>query len=254
MFKNRPWWYIWYSRGHSVFGVVRLFPLMKHRNTFDRDRDILTTTYSICSLSKCKNNRLNTMQQKGAGWNRTCSCRCEDTALRRLFYQLAPFIFIRGVMIRFNEDMMCVMIHGWWCDTRSVWTHLERYGMIRFSDWKTEFLVTLLQFLCSGRWGKTVEKLDTMNSTNIQFKASIQSVWNADWKSLVLLLLPAVIHRYLKRRCWRNTQWMNWRNIYNYFLPLYLHKIHPHNNVWPAKNKALAPCIDAIEFCFEKWF
>ncbi len=47
-------------------------------------------------------------------------------------------------------------------------------------------------FLCSGRGGKTLEKLKARNYTNIQCKASIQSVWttNADWKLLILLMLP----------------------------------------------------------------
>ncbi len=45
-----------------------------------------------------------------------------------------------------------------------------------------------MPFLYSGRGDETLEKLDTLKYTNIQFKDSIQSVWttNADWKSFVL--------------------------------------------------------------------
>ncbi len=54
---------------------------------------------------------------------------------------------------------------------------------------------------------------DTLNYTNIQFKASIQFVWNtnADWKSLILLLLPAVIRHRLKRRCRHDARVQNIR-------------------------------------------
>ncbi len=46
----------------------------------------------------------------------------------------------------------------------------------------------LTVFLSSGRGGKTLEKHETLNYTNTQCKALIQSVWtaNAAWKFLIL--------------------------------------------------------------------
>ncbi len=38
--------------------------------------------------------------------------------------------------IRFNNNTMCITIHGWWYDTRMTWAHLEWDVMIQFSDQK----------------------------------------------------------------------------------------------------------------------
>ncbi len=115
-------------------------------------------------------------------------------------------------------------------------------------------------FLCSGRGGKTLGTLDTLKFTNIQSKASIQSVWTtkANCKSLVLLLLPChdpplsdatLLMQYACPECHR----MNWNNVYDYE-QLQVQKIHPHNNVWHAKHKALIFRIDTVDFFFEKPF
>ncbi len=35
------------------------------------------------------------------------------------------FINTRGVTIRFNNDRMRIMIHGWRYNTRIIWAHFE---------------------------------------------------------------------------------------------------------------------------------
>ncbi len=46
---------------------------------------------------------------------------------------------------------------------------------------------------------------------------------------------------------------MTWSNLYNY-LPSELRQIHPQNNVWRDKYKALILSVDTTNFCFEKDF
>ncbi len=43
---------------------------------------------------------------------------------------------IRSVTTYFNNDTMHTTIHGWWCNARTIWAHLEWHNMIQFSDHK----------------------------------------------------------------------------------------------------------------------
>ncbi len=39
----------------------------------------------------------------------------------------------RGVTVRFNNESMCITIHSWRYDTKTIRAHLERYNIIRCS-------------------------------------------------------------------------------------------------------------------------
>ncbi len=80
---------------------------------------------------------------------------------------------------------MHITIHGWQYDTRTIWTHLKAipYNSMKYSSF-------FCLFVFSKNGGKEnaysytaveeVEKLDTLNYTNIQFEASFQSVWSTN--------------------------------------------------------------------------
>ncbi len=97
--------------------------------------------------------------------------------------RLVPVYISRGVTICFNSDV--------YYSTRSAIPYKNGTGSCRAIQYDTIQWLEIdtgkgrkCRFLCSGRGGNTLEMSDALNYTNIQFKASIQSVWsaNADWK------------------------------------------------------------------------
>ncbi len=85
------------------------------------------------------------------------------------------------VTMCFNNNMMLITIHCRQYDTRSIWAHLERYDVIQWPETAIVIKRKCL-FLCNGRGGKTLEKLDTLNYTNTQTENLPSSV--------LLVLLP----------------------------------------------------------------
>ncbi len=99
-------------------------------------------------------------------------------------------------------------------------------------------------FLPSSRGGKTLEKLDTLNYTNTQCKALIQSVWttNTDWKSLDLC-------HYVKCSCWCNT-----RKLEKCLQSFTILSVKNTSTQWCAKYKALILSIHTVDMYFDEQF
>ncbi len=94
-------------------------------------------------------------------------------------------------------------------------------------------------FPCSGRGGETLKKLDALNYTNIQYKASIQSLLKISsspgaslpWSTVIWSNTADAIHM---PRTSQNKLEQHVQIIYLYNCK----KIHP-GNVWHATYKAL---------------
>ncbi len=137
-----------------------------------------------------------------------------------------PFVFTTGLTIRFNNNTMCIMIHGWWCDTRAIWAHLVQHDTIQQLEMDA---VTIFSF----------PKIDPKKA---YFCAVLE---DKQWKSLIhwtpqtfssrprfnLIRLkisrppaascrdPASSEETLLTQHTRTERWrMNWSNLYNYLL------------------------------------